>query len=421
MKPFLSWPLLPSAGASGARPSAVRAAVVAILWVALLSPGFAHAEDWQWSFTAQPGSVPAPGLVTGRLLNLPTGTNVSGAGSTVVVESTPGGVVVNQTFTFTIGTFSSTAAGVTFANARYEAVIGGATYILFLGTNPSGGTFFPQLFSPPPAGVNLLDITTGTAFVAAPPPPAVVSIVRVNPSPTNAASVQFAVTFSAPVTGVDPADFVLTSAGLVGSSVAGISGSGATYSVTVNTGAGAGSLRLDVVDDDSIVAGLLNPLGGAGAGNGNFTAGQSYAIDTIAPTVTIDQAAGQSDPTAVAPVTFTVAFSEPVTGFTAADITLGGTAGATTAAVTGSGATYSVAVSGMSRNGTVTASIGAGVAADAVGNPNPASLSADNTVQFTGALSQAIGIPSASPLGLLLLALSLFLIAALQRPRGEAR
>lgn len=419
MKPFLSWPLLSSAGASGARPSAVRAAVAAILWLALLSPGFALAEDWQWSFTAQPGSTPAAGLVTGRLLNLPTGTNVSGAGSTVVVESTPGGVVVNQTFTFTIGTFSSTAAGVTFANARYDAVIGGVSYAVFLGSNPSGGTFFPQLLGGG-GGVNLLNLTTGTAFVAAPPPPTVVSIVRVNPSPTNAASVQFTVTFSAPVTGVDPTDFVLTSAGLVGSSVAGVSGSGATYSVTVNAGAGAGSLRLDVVDDDSIVAGPLNPLGGAGAGNGNFTAGQSYAIDTLAPTVTIDQAAGQSDPTAVAPVAFTVVFSEPVTGFTTADITLGGTAGATTVSVTGSGATYSVAVSGMTRNGTVTASIGAGVAADAVGNPNQASVSADNSVQFTGALTQAIGIPSTSLLGLLLLALGLFVVAALRRPRGAA-
>lgn len=419
MKPFLSWPLLLSAGGSGARWSAVRAAVGAILWVALLSPGFAHAEDWQWSFTAQPGSLPAPGLVTGRLLNLPTGTNVSGAGSTVVVESTPGGVVVNQAFTFTIGTFSSTAAGVTFASARYDAVIGGVSYAVFLGSNPPGGTFFPQL-SGGGGSVNLLNVNSGTAFVAAPPPPTVVSIVRVNPSPTNAASVQFAVTFSAPVTGVDPADFVLTSTGLVGSSVAGVSGSGATYSVTVNAGAGAGSLRLDVVDDDSIVAGLLNPLGGAGAGNGSFSAGQSYAIDTIAPTVTIDQAAGQSDPTGVAPVTFTVAFSEPVTGFTATDITLGGTAGATTVSVTGSGATYSVAVSGMARNGTVTASIGAGVAADAVGNPNQASVSTDNTVQFTGVLTQAIGIPSTSPLGLLLLALSLLVVAALQRPRGVA-
>ena len=39
-------------------------------------------------------------------------------------------------------------------------------------------------------------------------------------------------------------------------------------------------------------------------------------IDSTAPTVTINQAAGQSDPTKISPINFTVVFSEPVTGFT---------------------------------------------------------------------------------------------------------
>ena len=32
-----------------------------------------------------------------------------------------------------------------------------------------------------------------------------------------------------------------------------------------------GSLRLDVIDDDTIQDGAGNPLGGPGAGNGDFT------------------------------------------------------------------------------------------------------------------------------------------------------
>ena len=60
-------------------------------------------------------------------------------------------------------------------------------------------------------------------------------------------------------------------------------------------------------------------------------------LDTTAPTVTINQAAGQSDPTGSSPINFTVVFSEPVTGFATGDVTLSGTAGATTAVVTGSG------------------------------------------------------------------------------------
>ncbi len=101
------------------------------------------------------------------------------------------------------------------------------------------------------------------------------------------------------------------------------------------------------------------------------------------PTVTINQAAGQGDPTSASPIIFTVVFSEAVTGFTSADVVITGTAGATTAAVTGSGATYTVAVSGMSRPGTVIVSIPAAAATDAAGDLNLASTSADNTVTYS--------------------------------------
>ena len=119
--------------------------------------------------------------------------------------------------------------------------------------------------------------------------------------------------------------------------------------------------------------------------------------DDAAPTVTINQAAGQADPTKASPINFTVIFSEAVTGFTNADVTLGGTAGGTTTVtVTGSGTTYNVAVSGMTSSGTVIATIAAGVAHDAAGNANTASTSTDNTVTWdvtapTVTIDQAAG------------------------------
>lgn len=108
-------------------------------------------------------------------------------------------------------------------------------------------------------------------------------------------------------------------------------------------------------------------------------------IDTDPVPVTINQAAGQADPTGASPINFTVTFTEPMNGFATGDITLGGTAGATTATVTGGPTTYNVAVSGMTANGTVTASIAAGVAAS-VNNasPNEASTSTDNSVTYNG-------------------------------------
>src|SRR6185369_2018366 len=80
------------------------------------------------------------------------------------------------------------------------------------------------------------------------------------------------------VTGVDVNDFALTTTGVSGASITGVSGSGAIYTVTVNTGSGNGTIRLDVVDDDSIVDIADNPLGGVGVGNGSFTGGESYTI-----------------------------------------------------------------------------------------------------------------------------------------------
>ena len=47
-------------------------------------------------------------------------------------------------------------------------------------------------------------------------------------------------------------------------------------------GVGDGGLRLDVLDNDSILNASGMPLGGPGAGNGNFTTGEAYTIDKTA-------------------------------------------------------------------------------------------------------------------------------------------
>jgi hypothetical protein len=123
---------------------------------------------------------------------------------------------------------------------------------------------------------------------------------------------------------------------------------------------------------------------------GSFTLGWEFIPDTVdatKPSVTIEQAASQPDPTTAGPIYFTVVFSEPVAGFATGDVSLGGTAGASAAAVSetapNDGTTYTVTVSGMSASGTVTATVAAGVAQDLAGNPNNASTSTDNTVTYT--------------------------------------
>jgi predicted secreted hydrolase len=185
-------------------------------------------------------------------------------------------------------------------------------------------------------------------------PPTVVSSLRADPNPTNAASVHFTVTFSESVTGVDTADFSLTVSGITGASVTAVSGSGATRSVTVDTGSGDGTLRLNVVDNDSIIDADSNPLGGTGAGNGNYTSGQAYTVDKTAPTV-VSSLRADSNPTMATSVHFTVTFSESVTGVNTADfsLTTTGVSGASVTAVSGSGATRTVTVSTGTGNGTL--------------------------------------------------------------------
>ncbi len=114
----------------------------------------------------------------------------------------------------------------------------------------------------------------------------------------------------------------------------------------------------------------------------NVTA--TFTADSTPPSVTIEKAAGQADPTSASPINFTVVFSESVTDFATGDVKLSSstTPGTLVGTVTGSGTTYNVAVSGMTGSGNVIASIDAGVAHDAAANPNTASTSLDNSVTY---------------------------------------
>ncbi|MGB0112827.1 MAG: HYR domain-containing protein, partial [Ilumatobacteraceae bacterium] len=106
-------------------------------------------------------------------------------------------------------------------------------------------------------------------------------------------------------------------------------------------------------------------------------------VGDTAPSVTVEQAEAQADPTS-GDVTFDVVFTESVTGFDASDVELSGSAGATTATITevDDSTAYTVTVSGMTSTGTVIASLRAGAATDAQGSESLASVSTDNSVRF---------------------------------------
>ncbi len=160
-----------------------------------------------------------------------------------------------------------------------------------------------------------------------------------------------------------------------------------------------GSPAIDAGSNSLIPSGVVTDQRGPGFPrivNGTVDIGAvEYVSANMTPlTVTINQAAGQADPTGNSPINFTVVFSEPViwdvlpawifVGSPAPSyFVFSGTApGTLSATVTGSGTTYNVAVRGMTGSGTVTVSVAARMAYDEAGNPNTASTSTDNTVYY---------------------------------------
>jgi hypothetical protein len=190
--------------------------------------------------------------------------------------------------------------------------------------------------------------------------------------PTNVSPIPVVVQFSETVAGFDATDIDP----LVNGSLSNfVQVDGDTYSFDL-TPAGQGAVSA------TITAGSYSDVGNL---NYNTTETSfSRVYDTVAPTVTLEQAAGQSDPTSTTPISFTVEISEAVSGFTADDVDLSASTapGTLAAAVTGGPITYNVAVSGMTGDGTVIASIPAGAAQDPAANGSAASASTDNTVTF---------------------------------------
>ncbi|MDQ4119999.1 MAG: Ig-like domain-containing protein [Acidobacteriota bacterium] len=196
--------------------------------------------------------------------------------------------------------------------------------------------------------------------------------------PTNSLPVNFSVVFSEPVTGFDPTDLSFTGSTIntAGATIT-ITGTGNTYNVAIsNISSNGGFLRA------SIRPGAASDTAG-NTSSGSTSTDNQVVIDNVAPTVTINQAIGQSDPATTQPIKFTVVFSESVTGFDASDISLiGSNAGGASATVTiaGSGNVYTVTIGNITSNGEVSVSIPSGAVTDAAGNSNTASSSTDNAI-----------------------------------------
>jgi len=313
------------------------------------------------------------------------------------------------------GTAGASTAVVTGGPTTYNVAVSGMT---------TAGTVIASVMAGAAEDVeltpSLASTSTDNTVTFTPPdvtPPSVTIDQAVGQAdPTSGSTINFTAVFSEPVTGFTSADVQLSSS--AGATTAVVTGGPTNYNVAVSGMTASGTVIA------TIPAGTVQDA----ATNANLASTStdntvSYtAPDVTPPSVTIDQAAGQADPTSGATVNFTVVFSEPVTGFTSADVQLSGTAGATTAVVTGGPTNYNVAVSGMTASGTVVATIPAGTVQDAATNANLASTSSDNTVTWTALVAGVpMPIPTLAQWAMLLLAFGVLAVgmSAIQRRRGS--
>jgi gliding motility-associated-like protein len=206
---------------------------------------------------------------------------------------------------------------------------------------------------------------------------------------SNAATIQFTVTFGASITGLSASNFSLTTTGAIsGASVSSVSSGTNSYTVTVNTGTGSGTIGLN----------LANATGLPPISTTLPFAGGTTTIDKTAPTITIGLPSVSSIIDGAGTVTYSVTYADAnfkTSTLTTANITLNKTSTASgTIGLSGSGTSYTVTISGITGAGTLGISVAAGTASDLAGNLAPASA-ASATFNVVTPVISTTGTPSA--------------------------
>jgi hypothetical protein len=195
---------------------------------------------------------------------------------------------------------------------------------------------------------------------------------------TNLDEVIFLATFSEGLSGVDIADFTLTTSGSVTGTITSVTfpdpdpGTNDKYEIKVSSIAGSGSLRLDLRDSNTGITDIAgNPI------SGGFAGGQSYTIDKTSPTVVLSDNHTDAIVKNGDVITITATFTENVN---MPKITIAGLVLSQDMAGADNVWTYSWAVP-VDHNGSVGVSISA---TDIAGNANAAatgktSYTVDNT------------------------------------------
>jgi len=281
------------------------------------------------------------------------------------------------TFTFSEHVTGFTTADLTVANGVVSGLSSADGGITWTGTlTPTAGLIAPtNVITLNNAGVTDLAGNAGVGTtnsnnyaIDTKPVTTVSSITRTTPSGqfTNASSVSYTVTFADATLGLTADDFDLTgTAGIADTNIGTpiTSDDGLTWAVPITGLTGSnGTLILNLVNTADLDHTATNlPF-----------EGETYTLDSVAPTLTIS---GPSVPlTVTGPVTFTITYPDSDLDLNSIDLTSAitlnttGTANGTISSVTGTGKTRIVTISGITGDGTLGISVAAGTATDTAGN-----------------------------------------------------
>jgi hypothetical protein len=297
-----------------------------------------------------------------------------GSGPTVNVSTSLNSTTNANPLTFTV-TFSRavtgfTASDVTVTNGTVASV------------TPVNATTFTVTVTPTADGDVKVSVPAGAVVDASGNPsvasntltvtfnstPPSVALTTALPDRTGANPMTFTATFSEPVTSTEftASDITVTNGTVTNLSATDSTNKIWTILVTPTTNG---------VVTISIAAGTVHDA----AGNPNTASNTlTKTFDSVPPTVTLATTAGTS--TNTAPIAFTATFSEDVSGFTAADITV---TNGTVASLTQTDASHFSFTVAPTASGNVSVSVGTGKFTDLAGNANTAA-SNSVTVNFTG-------------------------------------
>jgi len=364
-----------------------------------------------WTYAALQWAGGKTYVIKSQATDLAGNTETPGAGKTFSIDNSPpvssitlpAQAAVAQSLSSISGTASDAVSGVSqvqitvgrVSDSKYwtGSVWGGITWLSATGTsswtfNASGVSFTSGVYTvqsrATDAAGNVEAPGTGTTFTYDNSPPWVMITFPDNRGRINAAS-SFAGTATDSGTGTSQVNVTLFD------STAGQYYTGSSWSPTYPgwvlsaTGTTSWNYAAPTLTNSHMY--LFKVRAADIAGNISAVSASLFTFDNVMPTVSINQAAGQSDPCTSLPIHFTAVFSEPVTGLTTSRVVLSGTAvGAKVTGVTQvtpfDGTVFDITCDSLKSSGTIVAVIAASAVVDLAGNPCAASASTDDTVTF---------------------------------------